>query len=43
MATTLGVAELEVLCDSLLIVSQIKRDYTTKDDQMVAYLKIAMT
>ena len=34
MATTLGIAELEVWCDSLLIVSQIKGEYTTKDDQM---------
>ena len=40
MATTLGIAELEVRCDSLLIVSQINREYVAKDDRMTAYLKI---
>ena len=43
MATTLGFAKLEVQCDSLLIVSQINREYTVKDDQTVTYLKIVMT
>ena len=32
MATTLGVMVLEVRCDSLLIVSQVNGEYTTKDD-----------
>ena len=41
--TTLGVVELEVRCDSLLRVSQINVEYTTKDDQLAAYLKIVMT
>jgi len=43
MVTTLKVAELEVRCDSLLIVSHINREYAAKDDRMVAYLKIVMT
>jgi len=40
MTTALGVTELEVQCDSLLIVSQVDGDYTTKDDRMVAYLNV---
>jgi len=32
-----------VCCDSLLIVSQINRECTSKDDRMVAYLKIVTT
>ena len=43
MVTTLKVTELEVRCDSLLIVSHINREYAAKDDRMVAYLKIVMT
>ena len=43
MATTLGAAELEVQCNSLLIMSQIKGEYTVKDDRIAAYLKIVMT
>ena len=43
MATTVGVAKLEVRCDSLLIVSQINGKYTVKDDWMTAYLKIVLT
>ena len=43
MATTLGVMELEVRCDLLLIVSQINIEYTAKDDRMVAYLKVVTT
>jgi len=43
MAATIGIMELEVPCDSLLIVNQINKEYITKDDQMVAYLKIITT
>ena len=42
MTTALGVTELEVQCDSLLIVSQVDGDYTTKDDRMVAYLNVVI-
>jgi len=41
--TTIGIQELEVRCDSLLIVSQVNREYTVKDDRMTAYLKIVTT
>ena len=41
--TTIGIQELEVRCDSLLIVSQVNREYTVKDDRMAAYLKIVTT
>ena len=37
MAITVRVMELEVHCHLLLIVSEINRECTTKDDQMVAY------
>ena len=40
MTSTLGVSMLEVRCDSLLIVSQVNGEYTAKDDQMDAYLKV---
>jgi len=43
MVTTLRVKELGVQCDSLLIVSQVNGEYTAKDDQMVAYLKVVAT
>jgi len=43
MAITVRVMELEVHCDLLLIVSEINRECTAKDDQMVAYLKIITT
>jgi len=42
MATTLEVTKLEVHCNSLLIVSQINGEYTTKDDRIAAYLEIVM-
>ena len=41
--TTLRVAELEVRCGSLLIVSQINGEHKIKDDQMAMYLKIVTT
>jgi len=40
MTTTIGVTELEVRCDSLLIVSQVNGKYTAKNDRMAAYLKV---
>jgi len=40
MATTLGVAEFEVRCDSLLIACQINGEYAAKDDRMAAHLKV---
>jgi len=40
MAATIGIAELEVRCDSLLIVSKVNGEYTTKNDRMTVYLKI---
>ena len=40
MATTLRVMELEVRCDSLLIVSQVNGEYAAKDGRMAAYLKV---
>jgi len=40
MAATIGIVELEVYCDSLLIVSQVNGEYISKDDRMVTYLKI---
>ena len=43
MTTALGIAALEVQRDSLLIVSQINREYTVEDNRMAAYLKIVMT
>jgi len=43
MAATIGIVELEVRCDSLLIVSQINGEYTAKDDRMAVYLKIVTT
>ena len=32
MATILGVTGLEICCDSLLLLSQVKREYTVKDE-----------
>ena len=32
--------ELEVRCDSLLIVSQVNGEYAAKDGRMAAYLKV---
>ena len=40
MEATIKIAKLEVRCDSLYIASQIKEEYTTKDDQMATYLNI---
>ena len=42
MATTLRVTELEVRCDSLLVVSQVNREYSGKYDWMAAYLQIVL-
>jgi len=36
MAATSGIAKIEVHYDSLLIVSQVNREYTAKDDWMAA-------
>ena len=43
MAATIGIAELEVHYDSLLIVSQVNREYMAKNDRMATYLKIITT
>jgi len=36
MASKLGVTKLEVCSDSLLVVSQVKGEYTAKDERMAA-------
>ena len=38
MVATLGLARLEIHFDSLLAVSQVKGEYTVKDERMAAYL-----
>ena len=43
MATTLGVTELEVRCDSLLLVSQVNGDYIANNNQIAKYLKVVTT
>jgi len=43
MATTLEVTGLELRCDSLLVVSQDKREYTTKDERMTVYLQLVLS
>ena len=43
MAATLGISVFKVRCDSLFIVSQVSGEYTAKDDQMAAYLKVVTT
>ena len=40
MADTLGVQNLEVQCDSMLVVNQVNRDFSCKDDRMAAYTQL---
>ena len=40
---TLGVSELEVCYDSLLVVSQIKGEYAAKDERIAAYLQLVLS
>jgi len=42
MATTFRVTGLEVRCDSLLAVIQVKGEYTAKDEQMTTYLQLTV-
>ena len=42
MAVTLEVTRLEVCYDSLLVVSQVKREYTAKDERMTTYLQLIL-
>ena len=42
MVVTLGVTRLHVQCDSLLVVSQVNREYTAKDERMAAYLQLVL-
>jgi len=42
MVATLEVTELEVRCDSLLVVSQVNIEYAAKDERMAAYLQIVL-
>jgi len=42
MAATLGVTGLEVCCNLLLVMSQVNREYATKDECMAAYLQIVL-
>ena len=43
MASTLIVTGLEVRCDSLLVVSQVKGEYTTKGKRIAAYLQLILS
>jgi len=43
MAVTHGLNRLEVHCDSLLVVSQVKGEYTAKDERMAAYLQLILS
>ena len=43
MVETLGVTGLEVRCDSLLVVSQVKGEYTAKDERMMTYLHLVLS
>ena len=41
LATDIGVRDISVTCDSLLIVNQIQGSFAAKDDRMIAYLEVA--
>jgi len=43
MAVTLGATGLEVSCNSLMVVSQVKEKYNAKDEQMAAYLQLILS
>jgi len=43
MVATFRVTRLEVRCDSLLVVSQDKGEYTAKDERMAAYLQLILS
>ena len=40
MALNIGVRKIQVISDSLLIVSQVNGDYVAKDSKMIDYLKV---
>jgi len=42
MAITLGVAGLEVRCDSSLVVNQVNGEYVTRDSRMAEYLHLVL-
>ena len=41
LAIDIGVRDISVTCDSLLIVNQIQGSFAAKDDGMIAYLEVA--
>ena len=43
MALTHRVIEIEVHCDSLLVVSQVKGEYVAKDERMTTYLQLILS
>ena len=43
MTVTLGATGLEVSCNSLMVVSQVKEKYNAKDEQMAAYLQLILS
>ena len=43
MTVTLGATGLEVSCNSLMVVSQVKQKYNAKDEQMAAYLQLILS
>ena len=43
MAATLRVIGLKIHCNSLLVVSQVKGEYTVKDERMAAYLQLVLS